>query len=212
MEMVEILQSRVTAGARRFRMATVRYLMRPPLSLRTNYAAFLLHLPYQSDHVQEVLGRAAEGATNEDIAALLRHHYKDERTRMQLVRADLRRLGYSDELPEREMTTGDAALRAYGTNLSYERPTAMLGMLLVFLGVAAEISPTVVRLLGVGSVPRESMRWLMVRQEEDPKAVKTLLDQVAQLVQDPAVQASVIEAAEVSGELLALGAAARPAL
>mgnify|MGYP000382007937 FL=1 len=131
---------------------------------------------------------------------------------MQLVRADLRRLGYSDELPEREMTTGDAALRAYGTNLSYERPTAMLGMLLVFLGVAAEISPTVVRLLGVGSVPRESMRWLMVRQEEDPKAVKTLLEQVSQLVQDPVAQASVIEAAEVSGELLALGASARPAL
>ncbi len=212
MEMVETLQSRVTAGARSYRMATVRYLMRPPLSLRPKYAAFLLDLANQSDHVQEVLGRAAERATNEDIAALLRHHYKDERARMQLVMADLRRLGYADQLPEREMTTGDAALRAYGTNLSYERPTAMLGMLLVFLGVAAEISPTVVRLLGVGSVPRESMRWLMVRQEEDPKAVKTLLEQVSQLVQDPVAQASVIEAAEVSGELLALGASARPAL
>ena len=74
MEMVEILQSRVTAGARSYRMATVRYLMRPPLSLRPKYAAFLLDLAYQSDHVQEVLGRAAERATNDDIAALLRHH------------------------------------------------------------------------------------------------------------------------------------------
>lgn len=212
MEMVETLQSRVTAGARSYRMATVRYLMRPPLSLRPKYAAFLLDLAGQSDHVQEVLGRAAERATDENVAALLRHHYKDERSRMQLVRADLRRLGYADQLPDREMTTGDAALRAYGTNLSYERPTAMLGMLLVFLGVAAEISPTVVRLLGVGSVPRESMRWLQVRQDEDPKAVKVLLEQVAQIVQDPAAQSSVIEAAEVSGELLALGAAARPAL
>ncbi len=193
-------------------MATVRYLMRPPLSLRPKYAAFLLDLANQSDHVQEVLGRAAERATEENIAALLRHHYKEERTRMQMVMADLRRLGYADQLPDREMTTGDAALRAYGTNLSYERPTAMLGMLLVFLGVAAEISPTIVRLLGVGAVPRESMRWLLLRAEEDPKAVKVLLEQVAQLVQDPAAQASVIEAAEVSGELLALGASARPAL
>ena len=212
MEMVETLQSRVTAGARSYRMATVRYLMRPPLSLRPKYAAFLLDLAGQSDHVQEVLGRAAERATEPEIAALLRYHYKEERARMQVVMADLRRLGYADQLPDREMTTGDAALRAYGTNLSYERPTAMLGMLLVFLGVAAEISPTIVRLLGVGSVPRESMRWLLLRQEEDPKAVKVLLEQVAQTVQDPIGQASVIEAAEVSGELLALGAAARPAL
>ena len=134
MEMVETLQSRVTAGARSYRMATVRYLMRPPLSLRPKYAAFLLDLAAQSDHVQEVLGRAAERATEGDIAALLRHHYKEERTRMQMVMADLRRLGYADQLPDREMTTGDAALRAYGTNLSYERPTAMLGMLLVFWG------------------------------------------------------------------------------
>src|ERR1700712_746586 len=172
MEMVETLQSRVTAGARTYPMATVRSLMRPPLSLRPKYAAFLLDLAAQSDHVQEVLGRAAERATEADIAALLRYHYKEERARMQMVMADLRRLGYADQLPDREMTTGDAALRAYGTNLSYERPTAMLGMLLVFLGVAAEISPTIVRLLGVGSVPRESMRWLLLRQEEDPKAVK----------------------------------------
>ena len=212
MEMVETLQSRVTAGARSYRMATVRYLMRPPLSLRPKYAAFLLDLAGQSDHVQEVLGRAAERATEENIAGLLRHHYKEERARMQMVMADLRRLGYADQLPDREMTTGDAALRAYGTNLSYERPTAMLGMLLVFLGVAAEISPTIVRLLGVGSVPRESMRWLLLRADEDPKAVKVLLEQVAQMVQDPVAQSSVIEAAEVSGELLALGAAARPAL
>ena len=42
MEMVETLQSRVTAGARSYRMATMRYLMRPPLSLRPKYAAFLL--------------------------------------------------------------------------------------------------------------------------------------------------------------------------
>ena len=37
MEMVETLQSRVTAGARSYRMATVRYLMRPPLSLRLSF-------------------------------------------------------------------------------------------------------------------------------------------------------------------------------
>ena len=78
--------------------------------------------------------------------------------------------------------------------------------------VAGKIDERPVRLLGVGSVPRESMRWLLVRQDEDPKAVKELLDQVAQLVQDPGAQAAVIEAAEVSGELLALGAAARPSL
>jgi hypothetical protein len=88
----------------------------------------------------------------------------------------------------------------------------MLGMLLVFLGVAAEISPTVVRLLGVGSVPRESMRWLLLRQEEDPIAVKTLLEQVAQLSLTPQEQSEIIEAAEVSGELLALGASSRMAL
>lgn len=212
MEMVETLRTRVNAGARSYRIATVRYLMRPPLSLRPKYVAFLFDLAFQSDHVQEVLGRAAERATNQEIAALLRQHYKEERSRMQLVMADLRRLGYSDELPERTMTTGDAALRAYGTMLSYERSTAMLGMLLVFLGVAAEISPTIVRLLGVGSVPREAMRWLLLRQETDPTTVKTLLDEVANVVHDPLEQQQVIEAAEVTGELLALGAAARPVL
>jgi hypothetical protein len=212
MEMVETLQSRVTSGARGYRIATVRYLMRPPLSLRPKYVAFLLDLGHQSHHIQEILGRASERSTNEAISNLLRHHYREERNRMQLVMSDLRRLGYSDALPERQMTTGDAALRAYGTTLSYEKPTAMLGMLLVFLGVAAEISPTVVRLLGVGSVPRESMRWLLLRQEEDPIAVKTLLEQVAQLALSPQEQSEIIEAAEVSGELLALGASSRMAL
>ena len=218
MEMVETLQSRVTAGARSYRIATVRYLMRPPLSLRPKYTAFLLDLAHQIDHMQDVLGRAADRAAEksagregiDEIAALLRHHYKEERARMQLVMSDLRRLGFTEQLPERQMTTGDAALRAYGTTLSYERPTAMLGMLLVFLGVAAEISPTVVRLLGVGSVPREAMRWLLLRQEADPKSVKDLLEQVSQVVRDPQDQNQVIEAAEVTGELLALGAAARP--
>lgn len=212
MEMVETLQSRVAAGARSYRMATVRYLMRPPLSLRPKYAAFLLDLANQSDHTAEVLGRAAERVTDEQIAALLRHHHREERTRFQLALQDLRRLGFPDQLPERQMTTGDAALRAYSTTLSYERPTAMLGVVLVILGVAGDVGSTVIRLLGVGSVPREAMRWLMVRAEDDPKTMRELLKQVAELVQSPTDQASIIEAAEVTGELLALGAAARPAL
>jgi hypothetical protein len=131
---------------------------------------------------------------------------------MQLAMADLRRLGYSEDLPERSTTSGDAALRAYSTTLSYERPTAMLGILLVILGVASEISPIVVRLLSVGSVPREAMGWLLLRQSADPEAVRELLSQVAELVVDPVDQNRLIEAAEVTGELLALGAAARPAL
>lgn len=212
MELVEILQARINAAARSYRLATVRYLMRPPLSLRPKYVAFLLDLAHQSDHMQEVLGRAAERVSDGPLAQLLRSHHREERSRMQLVMADLRRLGYAEELPQRVTTSGDAALRAYSTTLSYERPVAMLGILLVFLGVAAEISPIVVRLLSVGSVPREAMGWLLMRQTADPQAVRDLLSQVAELVHEPTDQSGVLEAAEVTGELLALGAAARPAM
>lgn len=211
MEMVETLQSRVTSGARGYRIATVRYLMRPPLSLRPKYVAFLLDLGHQSHHIQEILGRASERSTNEAISNLLRQHYREERNRMQLVMSDLRRLGYSDELPERPMTSGDAALRAYCSNVSGERPFAMLGVMLALFGVAAEVSPTVVRLLSVGSVPREAMRWLLLRQSEDEQELKTLLTRTAELIRDPREQAQLLEAVEVTGELLALGAAARPA-
>jgi hypothetical protein len=210
--MVEILQARVSTAARSYRLATVRYLMRPPLSLRPKYVAFLLDLAHQSDHMQAVLGRAAERVPDGPVAALLRNHHREERNRMQLVMADLRRLGYAEDLPDRTSTSGDAALRAYSTTMSYERPKAMLGLLIVFLGVAAEISPIVVRLLSVGSVPREAMGWLLMRQTADPQAVRELLTQVAELMREPADQAAVLEAAEVTGELLALGAAARPAL
>ncbi len=210
--MVETLQARVSTAARSYRLATVRYLMRPPLSLRPKYVAFLLDLAHQSDHMQAVLFRAAERIPDGPVAALLRNHHREERNRMQLVMADLRRLGYSENLPERTTTSGDAALRAYSTTMSYERPKAMLGLLIVFLGVAAEISPIVVRLLSVGSVPREAMGWLLLRQTADPQAVRDLLTQVAELMREPVDQAAVLEAAEVTGELLALGAAARPAL
>lgn len=211
-EMVEILQSRISAAARSYRVATVRYLMRPPLSLKPKYVAFLLDVAHQSDHMQSVLGRAADRVGDEELANLLRHHHREERARSQLVMADLRRLGYMDNLPERPMTSGDAALRAYSTNLSYESPRAMLGMMLVMLGVAAEISPIVVRLLGVGSVPREAMRWLLSREASDPQTMRDLLTRVGELVRDPNEQAGVIEAAEVTGELLALGAGARAAV
>lgn len=212
MEMVEILQARISAAARSYRLATVRYLMRPPLSLRPKYVAFLLDLAHQSDHMQEVLGRAAERVPEGPVASLLRHYHREERNRMQLVMADLRRLGYADDLPQRSTTSGDAAMRAYSTTMSYERPAAMLGILLVFLGVAAEISPIVVRLLSVGSVPREAMGWLLLRQTADPQSVRDLLSQVAELTREPADQSSILEAAEVTGELLALGAAARTPL
>jgi len=210
MEMVETLQARVNTAARSYRLAIVRYLMRTPLSLRPKYVAFLLDLANQSDHMQTVLGRAAERMPDGAIANLLRTYLREERARMQLVLADLRRLGFSSELPDRSTTSGDAALRAYSTTLSYERPTAMLGILLVIMGVAAEISPIVVKLLSVGSVPREAMGWLLLRQSADPEAVRQLLAQVSELVVEPSDQHSVIEAAEVTGELLALGAAARP--
>ena len=84
--------------------------------------------------------------------------------------------------------------------------------MLVMLGVAAEISPIVVRLLGVGSVPREAMRWLLSREASDPQTMRDLLTRVGELVRDPNEQAGVIEAAEVTGELLALGAGARAAV
>jgi len=212
MEMVETLQARINTAARSYRLATVRYLMRPPLSLRPKYVAFLLDLANQSDHMQAVLGRAAERVPEGPVAELLRHHHREERGRMQLVMGDLRRLGFSENLPQRATTSGDAALRAYSTTLSYERPTAMLGLLIVFLGVAAEVSPIVVRLLSVGSLPREAMGWLLARQTADSEPVHDLLAKVAELVREPAEQASVLEAAEVTGELLALGAAARPSL
>jgi hypothetical protein len=212
LELVEILQSRISTAARSYRLATVRYLMRPPLSLRPKYVAFLLDLAHQSDHMQEVLGRAADRVGDGPIARLLRNHHREERNRMQLVMADLRRLGYAEELPQRVTTSGDAALRAYSTTMSYERPTAMLGILLVFLGVAAEISPIVVRLLSVGSVPKEAMGWLLLRQSADPQAMRDLLSEVAELVTEPFEQSRVLESAEVTGELLALGAAARPAM
>ena len=141
----------------------------------------------------------------------LRKHQREEKARIQLVMSDLRRLGFSDALPERAMTSGDAALRAYCTTVSGEHPSAMLGVMLALFGVAAEVSPTVVRLLSVGSVPKEAMRWLLLRQTEDPKVLKQLLEQTAALVRDPVEQAQLLQAVEVTGELLALGAAARPA-
>ena len=211
MEMVETLQARINAAARSYRVATVRYLMRPPLSLRPKYIAFLLDLAQQNEHMQQVLARAAERVNDDQLATLLRHHLREERARSQLVLSDLRRLGMAESLPERTTTSGDAALRAYGSNLSLERPRAMLGMLLVFLGVAAEISPIIVRLLSVGSVPREAMRWLLLRESSDPQSMRDLLSQVADLVRDPVEQNHLLEAAEVTGELLALGAGARSA-
>ncbi|MFO0623304.1 MAG: hypothetical protein U0745_18080 [Polyangia bacterium] len=211
MQMVEALHTRVTASARSYKMATVRYLMRPPLSLRAKYAAFLLDFALQSDLIQDVLGRAGERVSDPQIAALLLAHQREEKSRIQLVMSDLRRLGFSDALPERAMTSGDAALRAYCTTVSGEHPSAMLGVMLALFGVAAEVSPTVVRLLSVGSVPKEAMRWLLLRQTEDPKVLKQLLEQTAALVRDPVEQAQLLQAVEVTGELLALGAAARPA-
>lgn len=211
MQMVEALHTRVSASARSYKMATVRYLMRPPLSLRAKYAAFLLDFALQSDLIQDVLGRAGERVSDPQIAALLLAHQREEKSRIQLVMSDLRRLGFSDALPERAMTSGDAALRAYCTTVSGEHPSAMLGVMLALFGVAAEVSPTVVRLLSVGSVPKEAMRWLLLRQTEDPKVLKQLLEQTAALVRDPVEQAQLLQAVEVTGELLALGAAARPA-
>jgi hypothetical protein len=87
----------------------------------------------------------------------------------------------------------------------------MLGVMLALFGVAAEVSSTVVRLLSVGSVPREAMRWLLLRQSEDPQELRTLLEKTAELIRDPVEQSQLLEAVEVTGELLALGAAARPA-
>ena len=130
MQMVEALHTRVTASARSYKMATVRYLMRPPLSLRAKYAAFLLDFALQSDLIQDVLGRAGERVSDPQIAALLLAHQREEKSRIQLVMSDLRRLGFSDALPERAMTSGDAALRAYCTTVSGEHPSAMLGVML----------------------------------------------------------------------------------
>lgn len=213
MEMVETLQERISSAARSYRNATVRYLMKPPLSLKPKYVAFLLDLAHQSDHIQQVLSRGADriasDAEQTALALILRAYCRDERGRMQLVLADLRKLGYTDDLPERPMTSGDAAMRAYSNNISYERPAALLGILLVFLGVSAEISPIVIRLLGVGSVPKEAMRWLTLRESSDSQALHELLNTVSERIHDPQDQASLIEAVEVTGELLALGAGSR---
>lgn len=212
-EMAAALQARVEAGARRYRGAVMRYLLRPPLSLKPKYAAFLIDFSRQSDHMQDVLGRAAERVGDPGIAEVLRAHQKEERGRMQLVMGDLRRLGYpAESWPAREYSTGDAALRGYVSNLSFERPVAMLGILLMIIGLAAEIAPNIVRLLTVSGIPRESMRWMILREGADPAAFKDLCSVVAQHVQDPADQAAVLEAVEVSGELLAMGAAARSPL
>lgn len=211
MEMIEALNTRMTASARSYKIATVRYLLRPPLSLRAKYAAFLLDFAQQSDLFQQVLVRAAERSTDPAVAELLRKHQREEKTRMQLVLSDLRRLGFSDQLPERPTTAGDAALRVFCSNTSDEKPHAMLGVLLALYGIAQEVSSSVIKLLTVGSVPREAMRWLILRQTDDTQELKQLLNRTVELVTSPVEQAEVLEAVEVTGELLALGAAARPA-
>lgn len=212
-DLADAIQSRVQAGARRYRGAVMRYLVRPPLSLKPKYAAFLVDLVRQSDHMQDVLARAADRMGPGTTGALLRTHQREERQRMQLALGDLRRLGYPQEdWPERGFSVGDTALRAYCTTISYERPAAMLGILLMFIGLAAEISSSIVRLLVVGAVPREAMRWLLLRESSDAGSFRDLCAQVAELVRDPADQGAVLEAVEVSGELLALGAASRPPL
>ena len=212
-ELANAIQSRVQAGARRYRGAVMRYLVRPPLSLKSKYAAFLMHLVRQSDHMQDVLGRAADRLGPGALDRLLRSSQREERQRMQLALGDLRRLGYPQEdWPQRAFSAGDTALRAYCTNVSYECPVAMLGVLLMFIGLAAEISSSIVRLLLVGAVSREAMRWLALRESTDASSFRELCADVADLVRDPAQQAAVLEAVEVSGELLALGAAARPPL
>lgn len=249
-EMVTELSARVDAAARRYRGAIMRYLLRPPLSLTLKYAAFMMDLAQQTDHMQEVLARAAERASERSkdsqkgepsgefridrsgevslevvyaatvnlspgarLATLLRVYQREERSRMQHALSDLRRLGYAqDSFAGRQLSAGDTALRAYGTALSYEKPVAMLGMLLAFLGVAAENSPMVLRLLTVGSVPKEATRWLSLRAAQDPERARELVGILAREVRDPAQQAAVLEAVEVSGELLAMGAAARPGI
>lgn len=212
-EMAEAIKARVLEGARRYRRAVLRYLLRTPLGLRAKYVAFLLDLHHQSDVIQEVLGRAAERVAEPRLAELLRFYLKEERSRTQLVVSDLRRLGYDkDKWPGRPRSTGDTALRAYGTTLSFEQPRAVLGLLLVFLGVSGEISPTIVRLLTVGMVPREAMRWLLLREGSDPQCFTELRELVAQEIRDTAAQTAILDAVEVSGELLALGAASRPSL
>jgi hypothetical protein len=215
--MAEALQSRVRAEARRYRTAVMRYLLRPPLSLRPKYAAFLIDLAQQSDHMQEVLARAADRVSEPALSQSLRFHQKEERARMQLALSDVRRLGYPPEnwatmLPDRQLSAGDTALRAYVTTLSFERPIAMLGVVLMVCGLAAEISPNIIRLLTVSSVPREAMKWLVVRESADPAAFDELRDLLARKVRDPAEQGALLQAVEVSGELLALGAASRPLL
>ncbi len=212
-EMAEALRSRVRAEARRYRGAVMRYLLRTPLSLRPKYAAFLIDLAQQSDHMQEVLARASERLRDAGLAQALRAHQREERARMQLALSDVRRLGYQPEnWIERQPSAGDAALRAYVTTLSYERPVAMLGVVLMIYGLAAEISPTIVRLLTVGGMPREAMKWLGVRETSDPGGFNQLLDLLARTVKDAADQTALLEAVEVTGELLALGAASRPLL
>src|SRR5579883_2144577 len=91
-EMADVLAARVQAGARRYRGAVMRYLVRPPLSLRLKYAAFLIDLAHQNDHMQEVMGRAAERVSDPEIRAALYAYLREEKNRMQLAVQDLRRL------------------------------------------------------------------------------------------------------------------------
>lgn len=212
-ELAFALRSRVEAGARRYRGALMRYLLRPPLSLKAKYAAFLVDFAKQSDHMQELLGRAASRLTNKHQVELLLRHQKEEHQRLQLVLADLRKLGYPQESwPDRAMATGDAALRGYGTSLSYDHPVAMLGVLLMFIGLASEISPSIIRLLTVSGMQQESMRWLLLRQGTDPKEVTDLIELLSNDITDPEDQHTLLEAVEVTSELLSLGASSRPSL
>ena len=110
----------------RSKMATVRYLS-VLLFIACQVRAFLLDFAQQSDLISDI-AQAGRGS-----ASLIRRwqsfcaSISAKKKRVQLVLSDLRRLGYSDELPDRPMTSGDAALRAYCSSVSGERPYAMLG-------------------------------------------------------------------------------------
>ena len=131
MEMVETLQARIQAAARGYRVATVRYLMRPRCPCGRSTSPSCSTWPTSPSTCRR-FSVGPRSVADEQLANLLKHHHREERARSQLVLSDLRRLGVAEGLPERTATSGDAALRAYGSNLSHERPKAMLGMLLVF--------------------------------------------------------------------------------
>mgnify|MGYP006870804837 CR=1 FL=1 len=116
-ELREAVQSRVQAGARRYRGAVMRYLVRPPLSLKSKYAAFLMDLVRQSDHVQDVLGRSAERIGAGPLETLLRGWQREERQRMQLALGDLRRLGYPQEDWARSQALTQATFDTHGVPL-----------------------------------------------------------------------------------------------